>query len=773
MNEQTTTSLDLIRPASQFVAASRLHGRAHRSRLFLRKRWWIPLFFLVLVLGPVCYFSAGLPPTYQSTAKMWLPTRLNLSENRLYSEDPGNFLATQSELLRSQLLQDRALARLNRQFPGHPALNPVPGQAPPWKEFLASSIGQVESVLHYSPPKAPNSPTAFPFSLKVIESYKNSLVDLKAQGSDPQLTQAFLNQLMQAYVDFKRQVREESTTRAAASMNSQLATLKADLQAQQEKLHSFQSSNNVVFLQEQGNSAGNYLGNINRQLAVLKTEYQLLQTLEPQHLLELSSKPAGAEPNIPVGGLPSVRELQPLLAASQGDFLKASQQMELLKSKRDELLQFLKPPHPKIIKLTEGIAAQQKVMELARQEQAKVLANRRQSVGLEVQNLEAAFREWDTKALQASRKLADYERIRLDLQHTQAAYDRVLGLIQNLDLSKNLDQENLAVLEPGSPPLYRNLMLRNILIGLAASLLLGSGVLYGAAKLDDRFASIEELRGYFSENVVGYIPEISLRRPNGKFGLDSLHKARFEFLESFRTLRSALLFTGQGDSPPKTILVASSVPEEGKSTVSLYFAAVLAMGGARVLLVDADLRRASLHRNFGAEPGPGLAEILASGGDPAQCIVSTSLEGLSFLPAGRPDRNPGELFLNPNLNSLFHRIYPQFDFIILNTPPVLATDDASTLAPNVDGVLFVVRGSFTSARKAHQALELLRQRKVNILGLVFNRAISSANERHSYTAYRSAYQWKPKRRRPSQTQTKPDSVAQNGSKKAHHHLVER
>jgi succinoglycan biosynthesis transport protein ExoP len=282
----------------------------------------------------------------------------------------------------------------------------------------------------------------------------------------------------------------------------------------------------------------------------------------------------------------------------------------------------------------------------------------------------------------------------------------------------------LAVLEPASAPLTRNIVLRNILLGFAASLLLGFSVLYATAKLDDRFASVEELQSHCSENILGYIPEISLRKPNGKFGAESLNRERFEFLESFRTFRSALLFTVQGGSQPRTILVGSSVPAEGKSTVSLYLSAVMAMGGARVLLIDADLRRASLHKHFGLGVTPGLAEILASGIDPTRAIVSTSVDGLWFLPAGKPDRNPGELFLSPNVNSLLHQIYPQFDFIIINTPPVLATDDASTLAPNVDGVLFVVRGSFTSARKARHALDLLRQRRVNILGLVYNRAVS-------------------------------------------------
>jgi len=194
---------------------------------------------------------------------------------------------------------------------------------------------------------------------------------------------------------------------------------------------------------------------------------------------------------------------------------------------------------------------------------------------------------------------------------------------------------------------------------------------------------------------------------------------------------------------PKTMIVTSSIPEEGKSTVALYLAATIAKGNSRVLLVDADMRRATLHNFFGAASSPGLAELLNQEISSMEAIVPTGLENLSLLPAGEAKRNPGELVFSSVWTDFLNEVSPQFDFILVDTPPVLATDDVATLAPKVDGVLFVVRGSFTSARTARGALDALRQRHVRLLGLVFNRATSSPYEPHYYQRYESAYNWEP------------------------------
>ncbi len=246
-----------------------------------------------------------------------------------------------------------------------------------------------------------------------------------------------------------------------------------------------------------------------------------------------------------------------------------------------------------------------------------------------------------------------------------------------------------------------------------------------------------------AEPVLGQIPSIALRKFKTPPGLEGQEQQRFEFQEAFRNLRASLLFMNTGSARPKTIIITSSVPAEGKTTVALHLAATLAKGNARVLLVDGDMRRPRLHTFFGLPPGPGLAELLNHELPSVDVSFPEGLENLAFLPAGRAKRHPGDLALSPAWPQFLAAIQAQFDFILVDTPPVAATDDAAALAPKADGALFVVRALSTSARVARGALEILRQRHTCVLGLIFNGAVSSPCERQYYQPYARAYHWAP------------------------------
>ena len=760
MNQPLNTSaIDLARPRNRFAATSQLHSHLHRYQLLLARYWWIPVLIFTVVLVPVYVLTAGAPPTFKSEAKMWLTGKLNLSEGRVYNEDLINFVATQGEVLRSPVIRERALAHLPRSNPPPRVVSKgLTGAAQSARDRVAGAWRNLR------PPKETPAED-LPIRLDVREAAKSSIIELGAFGREPESTRAFLDNLMAEYLEFKREMRAKTSDRALASVSDQVSQLTMELEAQQEKMHAFQMSNNVVLLQEQGSSAGSYLAFINKQLAFLRTELQLLQTLQPEQFMEIGSKPRGNPSDEPLPGEASAKELVASMAGSQTELFKARQQINLLKLKRDEFSQFLRPTHPKIVKLNGDIAIQEKLAEVSRDESLKRLANRRHAVELEIQNLEKASAEWDVKTLDASRKMSEYQRIRHGLDRLQAAYDRLLGVIQTVDVSKTLDQENVGIMEPASIAAPVNHTVRNMLLGTSASLFLTFGFLYLMAAFDNRFASVHELRNHFSESIAGQIPEIRLWRHKGKVEMEALEKTRFEFVEAFRSIRSSLLFTGNGQPRPKSILITSSVPKEGKSTVSLYLAATMAMGGSRVLLVDADMRRASLHKYFGVLLNPGLAGILdgetllpprepkPEAPDGAEVvehkdpILNTTIANLHFLPAGQARRNPGELVLSPRWESFLQDVAFRFDYILVDTPPILATDDASGLAQKVDGVLMVIRGSFTSAQVAREALDSFHQRKANIVGLIFNRALGTGHLNYCYQQYKHDYRWRPPQKR--------------------------
>ena len=253
---------------------------------------------------------------------------------------------------------------------------------------------------------------------------------------------------MDEYFAFKKENRADASAQTLASVTDEVHHLAEELKAQQAKLHAFQSSNNVVFLQEQGNSAGSYLAQINRQIAALRTQLQLQERLDPEQWVDEESRHAAVNSGEPADA--AARETLAGLAGPQADLSNATKQMQLLSARREQLGRFLRPLHPKIIKLNEEIATQERLARIARDEALKQLNNRRQAIQMEVKNLEAAFQEWDVKAIESSRKMADYDNMRLDLQRLQTAYDRLFGVMQTVDVGKTVDQENVGILEPAS-----------------------------------------------------------------------------------------------------------------------------------------------------------------------------------------------------------------------------------------------------------------------------------------------------------------------------------
>jgi len=724
-----TQSLDLMGPTDRFQVASRLYVNLHRHQLLLRKYWWVLALIALVTIVPALLLTMATPRAYQSDARMWLTGKLDLSEGHLYTEELVNFLGTQADLLRSRAVQERALAGMQNQRTDAAPLKPVHGPL----DVLLRMIGPAKT--------RQNLDEAFPFKLKVAESSKSSLLDLHAKGAEPKSTQLFLNTLMAEYQSFKKESREKTSDKAVASLAREVNELAGALKKEQEKVYAFQMSNNEVFLQDQGNGAVNYLALLNRQLATLKTEMQLLQLIQPDQWVELNAKGHLNNASEPAPGDAQAQDVMAGLSGSQADLYRANQQIQMLKVKREDLAKALRPMHPKILKLDQDIAAQEKIIEVSRGETMKQLTNRREALQLEVKNLEQVFNEWQNKTVDAGRKMADYDRLRQDVQRTQAAYDKMLSVISTVDVGKSVDQENVSVLEAATPGAPVHMGLRNMSLATAVAIFLGAGMLWLLGKFDDRFASPTELAEDFPEKVLGQVMNVRIKKPDMQMRPENFTAQKFEFLEAFRSIRSALYFMNQNGNRPKTLLITSSVPQEGKSTVALYLASTLAVGGARVLLVDGDMRRGKLHRHFGIASSPGLAEILNNEISPADAINGTAIQNLTFLAAGSPGVEPGELVLRSQLNGFLNEVYSQFDYVIVDSPPVLAADDAATLAPSVDGVLYVVRGTYTPARMVREGLDALRQRQARVLGLIFNRALSSPFGYHPYQRYRNEYRW--------------------------------
>ena len=213
-----------------------------------------------------------------------------------------------------------------------------------------------------------------------------------------------------------------------------------------------------------------------------------------------------------------------------------------------------------------------------------------------------------------------------------------------------------------------------------------------------------------------------------------LEDDRYPLIEAYRSLRSAIIYKDSLKDRPaaqlKSIIITSASPNDGKSMTSANFAITLAQAGARVLLIDADLHRGVLHKQFSLAAGPGLAEVLAGQCAWSTVVLQTPVPNLHILPCGTSPRRAGNLFAQSG--RFLTEIAGHYDYYIFDTAPVLVADDVLSLAPHVDGLMMVIRAGFTSARMAHTALNSLQMRRVNLMGLVFNAVHPKTSDYYHY-----------------------------------------
>jgi succinoglycan biosynthesis transport protein ExoP len=682
------------------AAKAHLLARLHRWRSLVGRHWWLLLLGTVLgcaVQLVLLFFS---PPSFVSIGRMIVSIKLTIPEGSVYTEELSNFLGTQAALMQSPAVISRAHARVTSQRP----------------ELVAHSV-----------------------TLKVNVLPKTTIFVLETTGRTGPYTQAFLDACMEEYINLKRELRTRTSDTTLAGLTEEVLRLEKEMRKCDEEMAAFQSTNSMVLLQEQGNSAASYLAALITRLADLKSQFDLLESLTVDQELDLRP---------PTDAAPVTGELVDGRGGDRAgldvDYAKAKQQVLLLKAEQQDLGQYLRPKHPKMIALGEEIARRERLLDIYRQQGLEQLESRKNALALQIQNLEKDVKELDAQNVEMNRKAVEYQKLKATSQRIQAVYDRLMATMETLDVNKEVSPESVTIMDkaspafPGRPGLAKQ-MLVAALLGLAASVL----ILLVVDRLDDRLRSFTELTDLFDETLLGQIPRE--RRPPGKKELDLIQREdnRHSFVEAYRNLRSSLLYMSEPAQRPHTILVTSAVPNEGKSFTAANLAITMANAGSKVLLVDGDLRKGTLHDRFGAQAQPGLSDALGQGAKWFAAVQPTDHPNLSVLARGTITLKASELFVSAATNEFLKDAAARYDYVIVDSVPVMAADDVASLAPHMDGVIFVMRADATSARVARAALELLYQRRARLLGLVFNAVRPTAGDYyyyyHKYKDYYKTY----------------------------------
>jgi capsule polysaccharide export protein KpsE/RkpR len=284
--------------------------------------------------------------------------------------------------------------------------------------------------------------------LKVSQLPKSAVLELKAKGPSALFTRTFLDATMTEFLAYKREIRSATSGDTYTSVSEQIKKQEAELKAAQDKLTSYQRENNVAVLEEQAKAASAYLTQLLAEFSQLKVEYQLLQAMSPETqsgLVTLTNIAAAPDPrHLADRSLPS--------ATPPPDFLAAQQELQKVKIIRARLSKFLRPKHPKMVKLEEEISRGEELVGFFGRQSREQLDNARQTVSLKIDRVQETIKEWESKVNSASVRIAEYGRIKLEVERLQGLHNSLLGLLQTVDVTRNLDQENLTILDPASEP---------------------------------------------------------------------------------------------------------------------------------------------------------------------------------------------------------------------------------------------------------------------------------------------------------------------------------
>ena len=656
------------------MGAATLWSRFHRYRSLVTQYWWLLVLTLSVALFAGAWLAMTRPVRYMSTAQ----TGVDLENAKSIAVGPtGNltfgpqtldtFMDTQRDIILDKAVTKMAADDLQARYPDMPP-----------------SETQLNVI-----PRGPK-------------------FDFIATGGNPLYTQRYLQSVLDAYLRYRKTNKASAGSDAAERVKVQIPEMEITLRRDDDELLRFQKDhpNNVFGKDKSGGP--DELSALRTKLAQLNDDYTRLTLESPEHA---ANAPAGGGTQQMGAGIENT--------GTETAYRQAQDNIVRLQAQLDDLSRDLKPKHPKIIDLHRQIDAENKFIASQVEHNRQDIERRRDILASLIADTKSEISQAEPKARENSLLQAEYDKLDETKQRDFRTLSDLQDTLKKAAINNTAEVDPVRITQDASPGVqmpssWPKFLALALILGLAS----GIGILTLIDRLDDRMSSIADFQAQFDEHIIGQIPrdgtladEAELLRPDDQ---------RHQLVESYRNLRSTLLYMPLEGARPKTILVTSAIPNEGKSTLSSNLALVMAFAGMKTLLIDADLRRGETHNAFGVSRDPGLTDVLGHNVNWKIAIRQTGVENLHVLPRGRNVPQPSEYLLGKGTNQLLQELYPLYDYIIIDSAPVLAVDDTASLAPKIDATLFVVRLGFTPAKATRRALEDLHKRQANVPGLILN-----------------------------------------------------
>ncbi|MGC9950707.1 MAG: polysaccharide biosynthesis tyrosine autokinase [Bryobacteraceae bacterium] len=691
---------------------------AHYLWIFRRHRWKILAFVFGCVLATVI-ISARLTPIYESTATVdidrQMPTAvIGQDATRMPLNDADQFLATQIKLIQSDSV-----------------LRPVALQY----RLLDLEKGASDLALQRS--AAERDAPVLLKKLRVTRPPNTYLVLISYRSPDPRLAADVANGVASSYVQHTYSIRFRSSASLATFMEKQLEELKAKMERSSAALVQFERELNVINPEEKTSI-------LSARLEQLNTEYTNAQTDRVRKESSWKSIQSGS--------------LEAAQVSTQGENLKTlSAKLDDARQKFADVKTHYGSNHPEYRKA----AVQVEEIERQLQQSSKNAALRveveyRESVNREAM-LRKAVGETKNEFDRLNAKSFEYQALKREAEADKTLYEELVRKIKEAGINAGFQNSAIRIADSARAaikPVFPNMPL-NATLAFLFSTLLAAGAAVMSDVLDKSIRDPEQIATLFKTDVMGSLPLVkpwrrrlatalgneggstALVRAEGPASANSSRTVT-GFEEAVRTLRNAIML-GSFDRRLKSLMVTSATPAEGKTTTAVHLAIAHAQQKHKTLLVDCDLRRPGVHTKLGINPESGLAAALQNGMLWREKLGRIAeIPDLDILPAGPSSRRAADL-IGASLPRILEEAAPDYDLIIVDSPPILGFPEPLQMAAAVDGVVIVARAGETNRSAIGSALNTLQRVRANIIGVVLNEVTREMSDTYHYYGYYGKY----------------------------------
>lgn len=554
---------------------------------------------------------------------------------------------------------------------------------------------------------------AFQHALTVRIITNTNLVEVRYRSTDPQLATDIVNTVAEQYMQRNFQAHYDSAVQVSTWLEKQMEELQGRAVEAQQKLADFQKQHNILGADENDNTVTDKLRLLNQQLTeaeadriVKEARHRMAETHDPELIASSISSPT--------------------LQALRSQQLELKAQLAELNSKFGSGYPKVRETQAQLAKLDTAITAE--VANVGKRlNEDFMTAAKTESL------LRDQFNAQKNAAYQLNEHAVQYSVLKHEVETSRELYDTLQTKLKVAGVTAGLNASYISVVDPADIPAtpVEPKVQSNLGIGLFGGLLAGLLLAFVRESFDDTVSTSGDLEAFTGIPVLCSIPMYAPGRSKSELpaGTDKpavvapmlVNNPRSQAAEAFRGLRTSILLSTP-EQQPKVIAIVSSVAGEGKTTVTTNLGIAFAQRGESVLLIDADLRRSSLHSQFGlAHPRWGASTVLTQRGDDSTVLTPLeSLPNLKLLPAGPQPPNPAELLGSNRMAELLQSFAKQYDRIILDTPPTLTVADSLALAHMADAVVLVVRSGLVGRKAVLRVRDLLFRSNSNLVGIVFN-----------------------------------------------------